>query len=116
MKKYIIFCLLAISFSIQSFSQEDNSKKKNLKTTFWVNGQCDMCQARIQKAALSTKGVKMANWHIESEMLTVYYNQTKCSENDIKRNIAAVGHDSEDVRATDEAYNELHMCCLYERE
>lgn len=116
MKKIILLSFLLLSFTANSFAQETTSKKKTVKTTFWVNGQCDMCQTRIQKAALSTKGVKMASWHIESKMLTVVYNRTKCSEKDIKKSIAAVGHDSEGVRATDEAYNNLHMCCLYERE
>ena len=116
MKKIILLSFLLLSFEANSFAQETTSKKKTVKTTFWVNGQCDMCQTRIQKAALSTKGVKMASWHIESKMLTVVYNRTKCSEKDVKQSIATVGHDSEGVRATDEAYNNLHMCCLYERE
>lgn len=116
MKKYFLFSLLVISFSLQGLSQESQTKKKNVKTTFWVNGQCDMCQARIQKVALSTKGVKMANWHIESKMLTVIYNQKKCSLNDIKNNIVAVGHDMKDVRASDDNYKNLHFCCQYERE
>ncbi len=116
MKKYIILSLILVSFIGSNIAQEPMSKKKTVKTTFWVNGICDMCQTRIQKAALATKGVKMANWHIESKTLTVIYNQKKCSIMDIKQNIAAVGHDSKDVRATDEAYNNLHFCCFYERE
>lgn len=116
MKKIILFSFLLFSFTVISLAQETTSKKKTVKTTFWVNGKCDMCQTRIQKAALSTKGVKMASWHIESKILTVIYNQKKCAEKDIKANIAAVGHDSEGFRATDEAYNNLHMCCFYERE
>jgi len=116
MKKLLIISLLLVSYSSQGLAQENTSTKKIVKTTFWVNGVCDMCQTRIQKAALSTKGVKMANWHIESKMLTVLYNQTKCSTTTIKQNIAEVGHDSEDIKATDEAYKNLHYCCLYERE
>ncbi len=116
MNKYILFSLLILFSITGSIAQETDSKKKTVKTSFWVNGLCDMCQTRIQKAALSTKGVKMANWDIESKTLTVLYNQKKCSLMDIKQNIAAVGHDSKDVRATDEAYNNLHMCCFYERE
>ena len=115
MKKLLIISVLLLSYSIQGVAQESPSKKKIVKTSFWVNGICDMCQTRIQKAALSTKGVKMANWHIESKTLTVVYNHTKCSETDIKQHIANVGHDSEEIRATDEAYENLHSCCMYER-
>ena len=116
MNKYILFSLLILYSITGSIAQESKSKKKIVTTTFWVNGVCEMCQTRIQKAALSTKGVKMAKWHVESKMLTVVFSQKKCSIMDIKQNIAAVGHDSKDVRATEEAYNNLHMCCFYERE
>jgi len=115
MKKYILFSFLAIGLVFNSFSQETSSKKKTVTTSFWVNGVCEMCQTRIQKAALNTKGVKMAKWQVESKILTVVYSQKKCTPLDIKKKIAAVGHDTEGVRATDEAYNNLHMCCLYER-
>lgn len=115
MKNIILFSFLLLSYTFQVTAQENSNKKKIVKTTFWVNGLCDMCQNRIQKAALNTKGVKMANWHIESKTLTVVYNHTKCSETDIKQNIANVGHDSEEIRATDEAYENLHSCCLYDR-
>ena len=112
----MLISFLLLGFVASSIAQEPASKKKTVQTTFWVNGICDMCQTRIQKAALSTKGVKMASWHIERKMLTVLYNQKKCSVLDIKNSIAAVGHDSKDVKATDEAYDNLHFCCMYERE
>ena len=35
--------------------------KKNVKATFEVSGNCEMCQNRSQKAAFSVKGVKMVN-------------------------------------------------------
>ena len=115
MKKTIFISLLLVSFSIQGIAQENTSNKKIVKTSFWVNGICEMCQERIQKAALSTKGVKMATWHIDSKMLSLVYNRKKCDINDIKENIADIGHDSEDLRAPDEAYNNLHACCHYQR-
>lgn len=116
MKKTIFISLLLVSFSIQVIAQENTSNKKIVKTTFWVNGQCDMCQTRIEKAALKTKGVKMATWHIESNMLSVIYNTRQCSVNDIKQNIANVGHDTKGFRAKDKVYENLHSCCKYERE
>ncbi len=36
-----------------------------------VEGLCGMCKARIEKAALRTKGVKEASWEAESRTLTV---------------------------------------------
>ncbi len=116
MKKIIILSLIMLSYSIHGSAQEKQIKKKTITTTFWVNGKCDMCQERIQKAALATKGVKMATWSIEQDMLTVIYKTKQCSLEDIKQNIANVGHDSEGFRAEDEVYNKLHHCCKYDRD
>ena len=115
MKKIFLISILLFGYTIQGIAQDNASKKKIVKTSFWVNGNCEMCQARIQKEALKTKGVKMANWQIESKMLSVVYNQTKCSVNDIKQSVVDVGHDSKGYTATDEAYKNLHVCCKYDR-
>ena len=114
MKKSIIISLLIFLF-IQTFAHEPGQIQKTIKESFWVNGNCEMCQSRIQKAALSVKGVKMATWSIESKMLTVLYNPEKCDTDAIKKAIAEVGHDNDTYKAPDEVYNELHSCCKYER-
>ena len=33
----------------------------------------------------------------------------------VKKAIAKVGHDTDEVKATDEDYEKLHGCCMYER-
>jgi hypothetical protein len=42
-------------------------------------------------------------------------NEEKCSLIDVKKAIAKVGHDTDEVKATDEDYEKLHGCCMYER-
>jgi cation transport ATPase len=74
-----------------------------------------MCKERIEKAVLKTKGVKFCNWSIETHQLTVIMDERKIDELTIHKNIAAVGHDTQKVKATDEAYNNLHDCCKYDR-
>ena len=102
MNKIFIISLILIAYAIQGNSQEITTEKKIEKTTFWVNGNCEMCQKRIEKAALKTKGVKMASWNIETKRLTVIYKTKKCTVDDIKESIANVGHDSKGHKATDE--------------
>ena len=111
MKKVILITIL-LGFTPLAQSQ---TKNKNAKHTFEVNGNCDQCQKRIQKAAFSVSGVKMAMWDIESHQMTVLINEEKCELLAVKQAIAKVGHDSDEVKATDEAYQNLHGCCLYER-
>lgn len=112
MKNIVIgMLLLLVSFSVQA----QEKKNKNAKYDIEVNGNCEMCKKRIEKAAFSISGVKSAVWHIDDHKLHLIINEEKCSLADVKKAIAKVGNDTEDVKATDEDYNRLHGCCMYER-
>ena len=109
MKKLLLLSLFVISISVNG----QNQKKK--KSNFEVIGNCEICKKRIEKAALSLKGVKMATWDIPSNILSVTYNSNKILLDQIQSTIANVGHDTPLFRAPDDVYNELPMCCIYER-
>ena len=111
--KNIILGMLLFIVAISAHGQE--KKNKNAKHDIEVNGNCEMCKKRIEKAAFSVSGVKSAEWHIDDHMLHLIINEEKCSLTDVKKAIAKVGHDSEDIKATQEDYEKLHGCCLYER-
>ena len=83
--------------------------------TFHVGGKCGMCKNRIEKAAGAVEGVQSASWNKETKELEVKYDASKVKEKAIHEKIASVGHDTEEVKATDEAYNSLPGCCKYER-
>ena len=90
-------------------------ENKNAKYTTEVNGNCEQCQKRIQKAAYSVSGVKSASWNIETHQLSLIINEEKCSLMDVKKAIAKIGHDTDSVKSTKEDYDNLHHCCKYER-
>ena len=89
---------------------------KNAKVEFHVTGNCEMCKSRIEKAAYSVPGVKTANWHVDNETVYLIINENKTDVATIQKAIAKVGHDTEAVKATEEAYDALPECCLYVRE
>ena len=109
MKKYILLFLFFISATISA------QNEKNKKSNFEVIGNCEICKKRIEKAALSLKGVKMATWDIPSNILSVTYNSNKISPDKIQSAVADVGHDTPSFKAPDNVYNELPICCIYER-
>lgn len=82
---------------------------------FTVGGECGMCKRTIEGAVNSLTGIDAVNWDVETKMLTVSYNPKALTVQTIQEKIAGVGYDAGDVRATDEAYNNLHGCCQYER-
>ena len=96
--------------------QAQEKKNKNAKYTITVNGNCEQCQRRIQKAAFSVDGVKSANWSMETHNLDLTINEEKAYISDVKKAIAKVGHDADGVKATKESYDKLPNCCQYERD
>ena len=112
MKNMILgIMLLFVAFSTQA----QEVKNKNAKYTFEVNGDCEQCQKRIQKAAFSVDGVKSANWNIESHIMTVILNEEKATILEVKKAIAKAGYDNDEVKATSDDYNKLPNCCQYDR-
>ncbi len=113
--------LLFVAFSTQAQETRGEAelsgakKNKNAQYAFEVNGNCEQCQKRIQKAAFSVSGVKSASWDIASHELTVIINEQKCTVLEVKNAISKAGHDTDETRATDEDYERLHYCCQYER-
>lgn len=114
MKKYLVLLLAVIGFVFTSTAQE--KKNKNAKADVEVKGNCDMCKKRIEKAAFSVKGVKSAAWHSEDQTLHLIIDENKTTAFKVQESVAKAGHDTKEVKATAEKYDNLHGCCKYERE
>ena len=125
--KIIIIALFSVVLGSNSFAQmHDHSKMSSssaststngvttqTKTeTIKVSGNCEMCKARIEKAA-KIDGVTKAEWSEKAKTLTATFDPAKTSIDAIGKKIAAVGYDNEKAKATDVAYNKLPSCCQY---
>lgn len=106
MKQVLIILLL--SLGTLAFAQD-----KNAKASIEVDGVCGMCKERIEKAAIRTKGVKSAVWNIDTHELKLIFDERKTDVKEISKRIAAVGHDTKEIKATEEAYMSVHSCCRY---
>lgn len=101
-----VLILMALALSSASFAQ------KKAEIEFQVSGVCGMCETRIEKA-LDVPGVIMAEWDMETKKAKVAYKTKVITEEQIHQLIANVGHDTEKIKATDEAYANMHGCCKY---
>jgi periplasmic mercuric ion binding protein len=114
--RIVLVAMIAIFMNLST--QAQNNKQKNessVKTaSFKVNGNCDLCKARIEKAA-KIEGVSKAEWNKDTKILTVRYEAQKTSLDNIHKKIAEAGHDTDILKADDKAYNSLPACCHYER-
>jgi periplasmic mercuric ion binding protein len=111
MKSLSFGAALLFSIFISQFCFAQSTVKKD---TIKVWGNCGMCKTKIEKAAKSA-GATTAVWNEDSKQLRLAYNTTKTSNGKIQQAIADAGYDTQDKTATDEAYNNLHGCCQYER-
>jgi len=105
------FSLLVI-MGLVSLSMYAGSIKTEI---FKVGGNCGMCEARIEKAAKSVNGVISAEWDKETKIIEVRLDTALTEIQKVHVAIAAVGHDTELVTASDEVYENLPACCHYDR-
>lgn len=109
MKKIVLIIFMLSGFAI--FAQN-----KNAKASLEVDGVCLMCKERIEKAAIKTKGVKSAIWNVKTHELKLIFDERKTDVKAIQKSVVAVGHDTKELKATEEAYNSVHDCCRYRDE
>jgi len=105
-----LFFLLAFS----NCNSQSQTKAGEQKLSFKVWGNCEMCKSTIE-TSLDVKGIKSANWNVETKNIEVVYNSEKMTEDKIHHLIAASGYDTEKVKGDDKAYKELPDCCQYTR-
>lgn len=108
-------CLFAMLFHHSIMSAQGVSHAGDT-IRIHVDGICGMCKERIENAALGTVGVAYANWDIPSKVLTITLSPEPFDEMALHRNITGVGHDTDKMKAPDEAYAALHACCKYRSE
>lgn len=94
------------------FSAKAGSDKKTI--SFKVYGNCGMCKKNIE-TALSIKGVKSAQWNVETKMVEIVFLPDVITEEKIHQVIAKAGYDTDLVKATDEDYKRLHTCYQYRK-
>ena len=103
--------MLMICFLLSAASGV-HAQSKTTKTEIKVFGNCGMCKKRIE-TALDHRGIKFAEWNVQSKQLEVVYNNRKISEKEIHDLVASAGHDTDSVKASDAVYATLPFCCLY---
>jgi copper chaperone CopZ len=107
----------SLKFAEFSFVHESDILLENavIDTSITVYGNCTSCKKAIEKATKSVKGVKSASWDKMKKILAIQYDLSETSLNTIEKAIIDIGYDTENMRAEESVYNELHECCKYDR-
>ena len=105
--------LYMIVFAFSIFGSNVQAQDKISEDTIKVPGVCKMCKARIEEAALRSKGVKTAEWNQSTKLLSVIYRNDKTSKREIRETIEHIGHGYNLKGEDSVAYLNLPYCCLY---
>ncbi|MBP6574932.1 MAG: heavy-metal-associated domain-containing protein, partial [Flavobacteriales bacterium] len=92
-----------------------SAQMRNMRTaTVHVNGDCGICEPRIEKAAF-VKGEAEADWDVDAKTARITFDSVRTTLDAVLQRIAQAGYDSEKYLAPDAAYAALPGCCQYER-
>jgi copper chaperone CopZ len=106
---------IAIPFIVLLIGTNCTAQIKNAKTeTVKIYGNCGMCEKTIETAAFQ-KGTAKVDWDQNTKMAQITFDSSRTNIEEVLQRIALSGYDSDQFTAPDEAYNNLHSCCQYER-
>lgn len=115
----LLFAMLFAFTTFQSANAQSDKlerfKDRSITTaSIKVYGECGSCKHRIENA-LKVEGIKTAKWNVDDQFLTVQYNAKIITIDKIHSLVAAVGHDTNKVKANEIVYQKLPDCCRYQR-
>lgn len=112
MKNTLLILLFAL-FSFSASAQGKKNEKAVIKTFFHCDHckDCETCGKLFQENLHKIKGVRMHEIDAEKNTITVYYNGQKTNLDAIRQEIANLGYDADDVKATAAGYEKLDGCC-----
>ncbi len=107
MKKFLFASIAIFAFSFIASAQSKSD-------TLMIFGNCGMCKSNIETAATKA-GANTADWNKVTKILVVNYDETKTTNLNIQKSIAAAGYDTPSIKAADADYFKLEKCCQYDR-
>jgi len=111
----MLMILAFTGLSLTGFSQttKKETKKSLLTETVQIktSAQCDMCKMKIEGHLNNQKGVRSSSLDLKTATVTVKYNPERTDAMELKKAIAKLGYDADEVPADAEVYKTLPDCC-----
>jgi copper chaperone CopZ len=109
----LLAVMMIIGLSLSASAQAKATKGMDQTVSFKVTGICGDCKERIESTALDVKGVKKAEWDIQTDMLVIV-GSAKMDKQKVANALAKAGHKSELAEADPKGYANLPACCQYD--
>ena len=105
-QKFLIIAVILIT-GTGVYAQTSKNETAKIKTS----AVCGQCKTRIEEGLAYEKGIKDATLDVETKIVTVHYNPSKTTVEDIRKAISRLGYDADEVPADKAAYAKLPACC-----
>ncbi len=110
--KYFAGLVCGLGLLMMALPATAQDKPKKTETVeIKTSAVCGQCKDRLEKDIAFEKGVRAVNLDLETKVLTVTYKLAKNSKENLKKAVAKVGYDADDLEADPKAYDRLPACC-----
>ena len=100
-------------FAIVLFATGAYAGEETKTVKISTSAQCGMCESTIEEAVNKLDGVEKADLKLESKALTVTYQSSKLSANDIRKAVSNAGYDADQMKGDKKAHDNLPSCCQH---
>lgn len=112
MIKFKHFLFFAFLFaSVQSFAQKKQTITINTPNTCDHCKVCETCGGLLEKDLVYVKGIQLVTYNEEKQTTTVVYRSKKITPEQIRKEIALLGFNADDVKADPNGYKKRDDCC-----
>jgi len=103
--------LIVLNSTLLLFLYSCGANPSVKEASFYVRGNCGMCEERIESTAKALSGVENADWNVKTKMLVVTYDSLKIDETKIQQSVANVGHETKTFQSPQGVHDALPECC-----
>jgi copper chaperone CopZ len=111
MKKNLALMAFIVFAAVLSFSVSLAANKNEVKEKITTSAVCSMCKDRIESNLKKIDGILESSLDVSSKVLTVKFDKTKISLDDIRQKLSQIGYDADNVKRDVRAYKKLPPCC-----
>jgi copper chaperone CopZ len=108
----ILLALFSLSLTAQETSKVEVKEEAGFKTVkIKTTAECNMCKDRIENMLNKLDGVKTSELDVPTKIATVTYKESSIDIETIKKAIAKIGYNADDMKKNEKAYKKLPDCC-----
>jgi periplasmic mercuric ion binding protein len=110
--KYIFQILTLLLLTVGAVQAQKPAKApKTATVVVHTSANCSQCKTTIETALGKVKGIKKSTLDIATHDATVVYAPKKLDAAAIRKAITMAGYDADDLKANQEAHDNLPACC-----